>query len=284
MSAAGAGERGSAFRPYAAVIGARFRMLLQYRAAAIAGLWTQVIFGLVLIMVYEAFYRSSTAAARPMAFGQVASYVWLGQALFAMIPWNVDREIHAMVRSGAVAYELCRPIDLYGLWYARAVAQRTAPTILRAVPMVVVASIGLPLIGLAEWRLGPPASLAAGAGFAVALGCALALGCAITTLVNVVLLWAIENDGILIILSAAVSLFSGILIPLPMFPDWAQPVLRWLPFAGIVDLPFRIYSGHIAADGLVLVLARQIGWTVALVALGRWLLGRGMRRVVVQGG
>ena len=63
-----------------------------------------------------------------MAFAQVASYVWLGQALLAMLPWNVDAEIRAMIRSGAVAYELCRPIDLYGLWFARALAQRTAPT------------------------------------------------------------------------------------------------------------------------------------------------------------
>jgi len=50
-----------ALQPYAAVVGMRFRMLLQYRAAALAGLWTQLVFGLVLIMIYEAFYRSSSA-------------------------------------------------------------------------------------------------------------------------------------------------------------------------------------------------------------------------------
>jgi ABC-2 type transport system permease protein len=189
-----------------------------------------------------------------------------------------------MVRSGAVAYELCRPVDLYGLWYARAVAHRTAPTVLRAVPMVVFATVVLPLVGLDEWRLGPPVSLAAGAGFALALVCALALACAISTLVNITMLWTIQNDGVLIIVTSVVSLLSGLLVPLPLLPDWAQPVLRWLPFAGILDLPYRIYNGHIAPDGLALVLARQLGWTLAIVALGRWCLGRGMRRLVVQGG
>lgn len=276
--------RGSALRPYAAVVGARFRMLLQYRAAAIAGFWTQLVFGLLLIMIYEGFYRSSTSDAQPMAFAQVVSYVWLGQALLAMLPWNVDGEIQAMVRSGAVAYELCRPIDLYGLWFARSVAHRTAPTVLRAVPMAVFTSIGLPLIGLGEWRLAPPASFAAGAGFAVALVCALALGCAISTLLNILLLWTLQGDGVYVFATATVSLFSGVLIPLPLLPDWAQTAVRWLPFAGIVDLPFRIYSGHIAAAELAFVLARQIGWTLAIVAFGRWMLGRGMRRVVVQGG
>ena len=75
---------------------------------------------------------------------------WLAGTLFAMLPCNVDRELHAMVRSGAVAYELCRPVDLYGLWYARAIAHRTAPTIMRAVPVTVFATVGLPLVGLGE--------------------------------------------------------------------------------------------------------------------------------------
>jgi ABC-2 type transport system permease protein len=277
-------DGGGALRPYAAVVGARFRVLLQYRAAAIGGLFTQIVFGLILVMVYEGFYSASAPGAQPMAFAQVASYVWLGQALLAMLPWNVDLEIQAMVRSGAIAYELCRPIDLYGLWFARALAQRTAPTMLRALPMSVFATIGLPLLGLGEWRLAPPASLAAGAGFVAALACALVLVSALSALLNISLLWTPRGDGVFIVATALVSLFSGLLVPLPLLPDWAQPVLRWLPFAGIMDLPFRIYNGHIAFAGLALVLARQLGWTLAIAALGRWLLARGMRRVVVQGG
>jgi ABC-2 type transport system permease protein len=270
--------------PYRAVIGARFRMLLQYRAAAIAGLWTQLFFGVVLIMIYEAFYRSAPVAARPMTLPQLVSYVWLGQALFAMLPWNVDPEARQMVRSGAVAYELCRPIDLYGSWFARAVAQRTAPTLLRALPMVVVAVAGLPVLGLGEWRLEPPASLAAGAGFAVSLGLALVLACAISTLLHITLLWAVAADGIIMFAASAVSLGSGLVVPLPMLPGWAQHTLGWLPFAGLFDLPVRVYSGDIPSAGLAFVLARQLGWTIVLVGLGRWLLGRAVRRVVVQGG
>ena len=84
--------------------------------------------------------------------------------------------------------------------------------------------------------------------------------------------------------STVVSMFSGLLIPLPLFPDGWRPLLRWLPFAGVLDQPARVYSGAIAGGELAIVLARQAGWVIALVALGRWLLGRGLRRVVVQGG
>jgi ABC-2 type transport system permease protein len=280
-------ERAAAARrlaPYRGLFGARFRMLLQYRAAALGGLVTQIAFGLILIMIYEAFYRSSTPAVQPMAFAQIASYVWLGQALLMMLPWNVDHELRAMMRTGGVAYELGRPVDLYTWWFARALAQRTAPVMLRALPMVVFAMLGLPLLGLGEWRLAPPASLSAGLGFAAAMVGALAVACAISVLLYIAWIWAIVADGIVMVVSTAVSMFSGLLVPLPLFPGWARAVLHWLPFAGVIDQPARIYAGHIADGELAGVLARQLGWTVVLIALGRRLLARGLRRVVVQGG
>jgi ABC-2 type transport system permease protein len=257
-------------------------MMLQYRAAAVAGLWTQVFFGLTLIMVYEAFY-TSTDQPQPMTFPEVVSYIWLGQALLALLPWNADAETRAMVRTGAVAYELCRPMDLYNLWFMRAVAWRTAPTILRAAPMTILAMFVLPWIGLDEWRLQPP-SLVTGVSFIAAIACTLLLSCALTTLMNITLLWTVSGDGAVVMLTVLVTLFSGMIIPLPLFPDWAQPALMILPFAGLVDLPFRIYVGNIGAAGVPEVLLHQILWTGALVLLGRWLLSRGMRHVVVQGG
>jgi viologen exporter family transport system permease protein len=268
---------------YRAVLSARFRMLLQYRAAALAGLWTQIFFGLVLIMIYEAFYRSTTARP-PMAFRELVSYVWLGQALLAMLSWNADAEIRAMVRSGAVAYELCRPIDLYALWYVRAIASRTAPTILRALPMCVFAAVILPLVGLGEWRLAAPPTAAAAVAFGATIVCALLLGCALTTLSNITLLWTISGEGAVILLTTCATFFSGLIIPLPLFPDWVQPILRALPFAGLVDLPFRVFTGHLPAAAAASILSRQIFWTIVLVLFGRWLLSRGMRRIVVQGG
>jgi ABC-2 type transport system permease protein len=258
-------------------------MLLQYRAAALAGVWTQVFFGFVLVMIYEAFYNS-TSAQQPIAFAQIVSYVWLGQALLAMLPWNVDAELRAMIRSGAVAYELCRPVDLYSLWYARAMAWRTAPTLMRAVPLCIFAGVVLPLAGLDEWRLAGPPSTAAAAAFLATMVCTLLLGCALTTIINISLLWTVGGEGVAIIVATLSTLLSGMTLPLPLFPDWAQPVVQALPFAGLVDLPFRVFTGHSAPGAVWRVLAHQLLWTMALVLLGRWLLARGMRRVVVQGG
>ena len=257
------------------MLGARFRVLLQYRAAAVAGLGTQVFFGLVMVMVFEAFFRSSNRP-QPLSLEQVVCYIWLGQALLAMLPWNGDRELMGMIRSGGVAYELLRPVDLYSFWFARVVALRTAPTLLRSVPMVILATL--------FFGLRPPASIASGGMFLLVMTSALFLGCALTMLINISMMWTISGEGASNLLPALVTLCSGMIIPLPFFPEWAQNILFLLPFRGLVDAPFRVYVGDILGVETVIVIIHQVVWTWVLVAFGRILLRIGVRRMVIQGG
>ena len=270
-------------RPYLAVITARFRTLLQYRGAALGGIGTQAFFGLVRIMILEGFYRSSTSTPT-LSFAEAVGYVWLGQAMFTMQPYNLDRDLRAMVQSGTVAYELVRPLDLYAFWYCRALAWRTAPMVLRLVPMLALAGLLLPLLGFGEWALRPPASFAAGGACLLAMVGALAVSCAITTFMSITLLWTISGEGVAILVSGVVTLLSGMIIPLPLFPDWAQPLLRVPPFAALMDFPARVYTGDIAPTEIGWVALHQALWTAALVAGGAWLLRRATRRLVVQGG
>jgi len=114
------------FLPYRAVVSARYRMLLQYRAAAFAGLVTQCFWGAIRLMIVAAFYAASTQT-QPMSLPEVVVYIWLGQAFFGMLPWNIDEEFAQKVRDGSVAYDLLRPVDLYAFWYSHALAYRTAP-------------------------------------------------------------------------------------------------------------------------------------------------------------
>ena len=260
---------------YAAVVSARFRTLLQYRAAALAGLGTQIIFGLIRVMILGAFYAVSPGP-HPMTYAQVVTYVWLGQAMIRLLPWNADTEVTAMIRSGGVAYELLRPLDLYTLWYARTVAMRTAPTLLRALPMFIIAGLFL--------GLQAPPSFASAAAWVASVAGALALSCALTVLMTISALWTISGDGVFYLIAVAGMVFGGMVIPLPLFPDWVQPVLNVLPFRGLGDVPCRIYSGNIPPSDAVLCVVQQFAWSAGLIALGRVLLARGLRRLVVQGG
>ncbi|MCX4241669.1 ABC transporter permease [Paraliomyxa miuraensis] len=262
-------------RAYVAIFEARFRALLQYRAAALAGLATQVFWGLVRVMIFTAFYASSTGA-QPMTLPEVITYVWLTQALLMMLPWRPDPDVEQLIRSGNVAYELVRPVDLHGLWLARAVAQRTAPVLLRCLPMVVLAYSVFGMAGPA----GPLPALA----FAVSLCATVALSAALTALLSVSTFFTLTGRGLHSLVIGVLNLMSGAIIPLPLLPEWIQPLVRVLPFRGLLDTPFRLYMGHLPPEAALQAVGHQLLWTVLLVLAGRWLLARALRRVVVQGG
>jgi ABC-2 type transport system permease protein len=155
-------------------------------------------------------------------------------------------------------------------------AMRTAPTLLRSIPLLAITGL--------FFGLGSPPSWASALAFVLSLLGALLMGCAISCLLAISLFWTISGQGLNNLLMPAIFVFSGMLVPLPLLPDWAQPLLNALPFRGLVDVPFRLYTGHIPPAEVLPLFGFQLAWALALVLLGHRILARGTRRLVVQGG
>jgi len=60
--------------------------------------------------------------------------------------------------------------------------------------------------------------------------------------------------------------------------------MKYQPFAGLLDIPLRIYSGHMTGWEAAAAMGRQAMWVVLIIALGRLLMGRVMSRLQAQGG
>ena len=106
-------------RQYISFFQMRLLSGLQYRAAALAGITTQVVWGFLEVMLYRAFYVTAPELL-PMDMQALSNYIWMQQALFGL--WNVyawEQELFQSVQTGTVAYELVRPTDLYAMWTAR---------------------------------------------------------------------------------------------------------------------------------------------------------------------
>lgn len=265
-------------KPYLSLFAMRAKTLFQYRVAALAGIITQWVFGFVMISVLMAFYEGS-ASEQPMTLAQTITYTWLGQALLGMLPWNIDRETGASVRSGAVVYDLARPLDLYTHWFARAMALRVAPTMLKSIPMVLIATFFLPAEFAMQWPA-LPSVLA----WLLAVCGALVLSCAITAWMQSTLFWTVTGDGITRIFPHLVTLLSGMVIPLPLMPDWLQGFLRYQPFSSLVNTPNLLFCGVLPPSQVVETLALQLVWSAVFVFLGRITMQMGLKHLTVAGG
>lgn len=190
-----------------------------------------------------------------------------------------EGEIFDLIKNGNLAYELCRPVHIYDMWFARSVALRLSRAFLRCIPILVVA-VFLP----EGYGLGLPASFSAFLWFLLSLVLGLLVMVSLNMMVYVASLFTISGDGIRIMFCSIVEVLSGQIIPLPFFPERVQRILEWNPFASTGNVPFRIYSGNLSGTEMVRAILIQIFWLVLLNVLGRLLAAKGEKRAVVQGG
>ncbi len=271
-------------RPYAAAFASRFLQMLQYRTAALAGFATQCWWGGIKVMVLAAFYGGAAVAGSPMSLAQAVTYTWLAQGLLALLPWLGDPEVAQAVRTGAVAYDRLRPVDAYALWFARSAGWIAARVLPRLALMAAFAAVALPLAGFGDWAWQPPASLAAAAAFLASAVLALLLSTSMVMLLNIAAAAALNERGINALAAPVVIVFSGNLLPLALLPDAWQLALLLQPFAGVVDIPARLYFGLMHGPQALAALGLQCFWIAALVALGHRAMHRTMRSLEVQGG
>ena len=264
-------------RAFVSMLRTALRQQLQYRSAALAGIFTQVVFGLIYVMVYRAFYAYNPDSLQDMTLMQTISYAWISQGTYRMMSWSGVKEIEAMMRDGRIAFELARPMDLHGMWFARAVALRTAPLLLNF-PCILVFSMLLLPPGM---RLTlDPSCLPLGF---LSLFLGMLVSAAMTTILTSTYFWTISGQGINRILPMVGALCAGNM-PLAFFPAGVRFVLRMLPFASIVDAPLRILVGAADAGQALAVIGLQVLWLLLLTALGKGIMGAGVRKCMVQGG
>lgn len=268
-----------AVKKYGSFFRLRFAMGLQYRAAALAGIVTQFAWGFLEIMVYWAFYEAEPQNF-PMTFEATTAYIWLQQAFLAFfVPWMVENEIFDAILNGNVAYEMCRPVDMYWMWFSRSVANRFSRAALRCFPILIVAAF-LP----APYRMMGPACMADLFWFLVTVVLGLLVMVAFCMLIYMLAFFTVSAQGLRILFVSCVEFFSGAVIPLPFFPEGIRDVMELLPFAAMQNVPLRIYGGNLHGEELRRAVILQVFWLFVLILLGKMLEWKAVKRIVLQGG
>ena len=269
-------------RPFLSILRMQLTSRLQYRMALWAGMATNAFWGFVHVVIIMTFYRygQQGALGSGMTMTQAVSYAWLAQIVLHLLPnISADGEVREKIRNGDIGVELCRPLDLYAHWYARAVASRLG-AFLQRFGFVAAFAMLLP----EPYRLQPPASVAGLAASLLALSMGLLLSCSLVGIAYVMLLRVSWGDGPVQMLITTVEILSGAYLPLQLWPIWAQRILLLQPFAGIMDIPLRLYIGTLSPNAVWGVLVLQALWMSAMVAFGRLWMKRSLTHLVVQGG
>ncbi|WP_333738755.1 ABC transporter permease [Streptomyces sp. IBSBF 2806] len=262
-------------RLYAAVAVGSFRRYATYRVATAAGVFTNTVFGLILVYTYLALWDE-----RPHLGGydqsQAVTYVWLGQALFATLAiqgGGFETDLIERIRTGDVAVDLYRPADLQAWWLALDVGRAVFQLAGRGVIPFVFGALCFPTA--------LPRDPALWSAFLVAVALAMVVSYGIRFLVALTGFWTLDGTGALQALVVTGMFCSGMALPLNAFPQPLGDIMAALPWAALLQMPADVLMGVVDPWS---AFAFQAAWAVVLLALGRSVQRAATRRVVVQGG
>jgi ABC-2 type transport system permease protein len=263
---------------YVAVAAGSFRRYATYRVATVAGVFTNTVFGFIVAYTYIALWD-----ARPHLGGydqaQALTFVWTVQALLAasslMASGGLD-ELQERIRTGDIAVDLYRPADLQVWWLAADLGRAALQLIGRGVVPMAVGALAFPLA--------LPADAATWGWFLVSVTLGVVVGFALRYLVALASFWLLDGTGLALISGLACLFFSGMVLPLRVFPGDFGQIAQLLPWAAILQVPVDVLVGVRSGGALLRGLVFQAGWGAVLLALGRLVQSAATRKVVVHGG
>jgi ABC-2 type transport system permease protein len=251
-----------------------WRRYAAYPWATVAGVFTNTIFGLLSAYVLLAVYRHRSDIGGFDARDAV-TYVWLAQSMIMTVYIFSWWELAWRIRDGSIATDLLRPVDPQRYWLAYDLGRAPYHFLFRGLPPFV--------LGALLFRLHWPSPLD-GAAFVVSLVLAVVVSFGFRFIYNAVAFWLLDFRGVVTLATTVVVFFSGMAIPLRFMPPALRDLCYALPFGSVIQTPVDVWLGKRDGVALVGVLALQLFWAFALLAIGQAVLRAATRKVVVQGG
>jgi ABC-2 type transport system permease protein len=208
---------------------------------------------------------------------RMRTYLLLAQSANLLI--NASSSVHRMlrlIRTGDIAIELLRPYDILTSQLAFSAGAALVEGVLG---VLVAAGLGLTFLDVL-----PAASPAAAALFLVSLLLGFLVRFMVSLITSLLCLWTKHWLGLHWMQAALLSIFSGALVPLHLYPGWLRSLCEVFPFQGIIHTPISIYLGELQGSALLQALGLQVFWVVALWGLARLLWNPGRQALDIQGG
>lgn len=252
-----------------------FQQTLTYRGAALAGIFTNGVFGIMIASVFLALYQSQAGddAVQGWTRDQTITLVWINQSMLMTVYmwgwWEVTRNI----QSGAIVTELLKPYDYFTYWLSRDLGRALAHFLIRGIPTFLIGAIAFDILAPDSWTRG--------VAFLLSVALAVTVSFCLRFMANLTGFWVLDYRGIAAMFAAVMNVLSGMLAPLAFLPDPVRIVANALPFRAVIMTPNEVYLGQVPIwQGL----GFQVVWIALLVLGARWLMSKGERQLVVQGG
>lgn len=194
----------------------------------------------------------------------------------AISPFGIEWEISSDIFDGRISRYLLYPVSYIRFYLARLTGQKLLALSLR-LPIIILFLTLLPLqIVMPDFT------------YLLLFLISAILAYFIYSLISIALsfsaFWLTDVTGIFYIGNHIITLLSGMLLPINLFPAAFHKIAKLLPFYYIIFLPMQIFAQRIPVDEAILAISVQAGWLIFLNVLCAFILRMGTKKYEAFGG
>lgn len=263
------------FSAYLDFIRIRFLMMLAYRVNYYSGILIYTLNIGVYYFTWQAIYGGQGQLGGFTA-DQMTTYVavsWMARAFYFN---NLDREIANDIRDGSVAIQFIRPYNYILVKMMQGLGEGLFRLLLFMVPGMIIACLLFPV--------SLPTDVTAWTSFMFMLLLSFLINSQINIFTGLLAFFVENNEGMMRMKRVFVDLFSGVIVPISLFPGWLEAIMKFLPFQAITYLPSSVFTGRVQGTDIWSVIGIQLVWFAVLILPIIWIWRRARKRLFVQGG
>ena len=228
----------------------------------------------VYIFVWQAIYNQ-TGNAGGLSIEQMVTYYILVATLRPIILWGCNEDMAYSIRNGQIHKELLNPISYFQYYFGMEIGEFAFATVVSLATFVCCAIF---------WKVMIPASILHFLLFIFIILLSVPITFSLQMIVGTVGFYSNSIWGMQILRTAIISIFSGIIAPITLFPQWFQTLNNFLPFKELIYTPINIYLGQISLNEIGIIIIKQIIWGILLYMLAKFFFNHAVKKVTINGG
>lgn len=195
-------------------------------------------------------------------------------------PFEVSSSPHQytalQIRTGRITSDLLRPVNFQLQLLLRNMSAALLGICTLVLPMWV--------LSFCVFGMQAPASVFYGLAFLLSMACSYLISFSLNFLLGLICFITLDIRNITFAYVGIMSVLSGQVIPIDLFPNVLRVICKCMPFYYIYGAPLNLYTGVLPDWAALATIGMQMLWSVLLLLTGQLIWRNLHKRLIVQGG
>lgn len=247
---------------------------LYYRFDLLLYIFNFIVQITVYVFIWLAIYNNGNQILG-MSFEQITTYYILVVSLDPIISWGINEEMGESIREGEILKELLNPISYFKYYFGIRIGELIESAIVGVITFIIcVLLFGVVL----------PQGIINFCAFIVVISLSVVIVYFFELILGSSAFYTNSVWGIEILKRSILSIFSGMIAPITLFPEFMQKIANILPFKDCIYTPISIYFGELSNLEILQVIGKQLIWIVLLYIIAKVLFNKAIKNITINGG